>query len=285
MGIANSILVVSENQEDISGIHSKLVPLRDVDSIISATLTNAVEACRKYIPDAVIVFVAGNDERLFDICKGIRQDQLLKNTPIMIILDVYDSEFLISSFDAGINDYLIKPAKDTDILMKVIWLLQRSEFARELERKDNLLKEMNIVDANTGVYTPDSVSRVVLNEVNLATKYKYSLSLMVTSLDDNGKNRVNDATFAMILKRSTRNSDIICNTGNGRFYIILPRTAENGVSVVYKKIKSNLGGDFTLVAGAVEAYSDVTAEKIISSAENAYTQASSGQEKFVVIKD
>ena len=66
---------------------SKLMLLRDIDSIISTTINKALEFCRKYIPDTVIVFTHTNETRLFEICKAVRLDPLLKNIPIILIFD------------------------------------------------------------------------------------------------------------------------------------------------------------------------------------------------------
>lgn len=131
----NSILVVSDKQKDILEFRSKLMLLRDIDSIICTTTNKALEVCRKYIPDTLIVFTHTKETRLFEICKAIRFDPLLKNIPIIFIFDKYDEEFILSSFDAGINDYLILPVNNTEVLMRSIWSLQKSELTRELEKK------------------------------------------------------------------------------------------------------------------------------------------------------
>lgn len=283
MSTANSILVISDKDEDILKFRSKLVLLRDIDSIIGTTVDKAVEFCRKYIPDTVIAFVHDKNESLFEICKAIRLDSVLKNTPIIFIFDLFDEEFILSSFDAGISDYVVLPARESDILMRVIWCLQKSETARELEKKEMLLNDLGITDKTTGAYTSEFISKVFTNEINIAKKYKYPLVLMAVCVDIKHKNKINDSYLAGVVKKSIRNSDALGIPGEGKFYLILPKTRVKGACSVYDRIIKNLGTDLSVSAGICEYTIGMDYELISSFALDALNEAMSRGGNRVIV--
>lgn len=285
MGTASSILVISNRQEDILNFRSKLVLLRDIDSIIGSTIDKAVESCRKYIPDTVIVFVEKKDEKLFEICKAIRLDSILKNTPIIFIFNSYNEELLLSSFDAGISDYVIFPARETEILIKVIWCLKKSEMARDLDKKEALLRDLGVMDKGTGAYTPEFISRVFTNEINTAKKYRFPVVLMAISLDLKHKNKINDNYLASVIKKSIRNSDAFGVPENGKFYLILPKTGVKGACTVYERISKNLSKDLSISAGLCESFKGMTYEVLGELSLDALNEALSRGGNRIIVSD
>jgi len=282
MALTNSILVISDKQEDITKFRSKIILLREIDTVIESNFEKAVESCRKYIPDAVIMFVQDKNENLFEICKKIRKDPVLKITPILLIFNFFDEQYVLSCFDSGMSDYIVLPAKDSEILMKVIWNLQKNELARELEKKEILLSNLGVIDKRSEAYTSEFIPKVFANEINTARKYKYPVVLMAICLDDNtdkNKNRF----LASIIKKSIRTSDILGIAGAGKFYIFMPRTDEKGGYTVYNRIKESYTNEFPLSAGICESKGDMDFEYLSSCASNALNDAiSRGGNRIIV---
>lgn len=282
MALTNSILVISDEQEDIVKFRSKLILLRDIDTVIDSNMEKAVESCHKYMPDTVIIFVNKKGEDLFTICKGIRKDPVLKVTPIFLIFNFFDEEYILSCFDSGMSDYIVMPAHDSEILMKVIWNLQKSEIARELEKKEILLSDLGAIDRKNEAYTFEFISKVFTNEINTAKKYKYPVTLMAICLDNNADKNKN-SLLASIVKKSIRNTDILGIAGAGKFYIFMPRTKEQGGCTVYNRVKKHFKNDNTLSAGICESKGDMDFESLSSCASSALNDAiSRGGNKVIV---
>lgn len=284
MGISNSILIVSKSEEEINAFRSKLNLLRDVDTILGADYENALELSKKYVPDTIIVFVDEEDKTPIEICKAVRFDSVLKNTPVMFVLKKFDQDYLLSGFDVGINDYICLPAHDADILMRIIWCLQKNETSRDIEKKETLLADLGVIDKVTSFYMPNYTFKVFENEILSAHKYKYPVALMALAPDKACHEKLSTTLLANILKKSTRNTDIVGMVEGGRFYIILPKTKAKGVCTVYERIKNNLGDNYSISIGACEVTEGMLFEEAGMAAEKALNDALD-MENSIVIAD
>jgi DNA-binding response OmpR family regulator len=285
MALTNSILVISDNQENIANFRSKLILLRDIDNVIGAKIENAVESCKKYMPDAIIIFVHEKSSSYLDVCTTIRKDSVLKTTPILIIFSFFDEQYNLSCFDAGMSDYIILPAPDSEILMKVIWNLQKSEMAREIEKKRILLSDLGVMDRKNEAYTSEFLSKVFSNEINTAKIYKYSVVLAAICLDSNADKSKNDL-LASIIKKSIRNTDILGIAGAGKYYIFMPRTEEKGGYAVYNRIKKYFKNNFSLSAGVCETKGSMDFESLSSCASSALNEAiSRGGNRLIIFNN
>jgi|GEM_PF-2914819 len=282
MALTNSILVISDKQEDIVKFRSKILLLREIDTVIESNTDKAIESCRKHVPDAVIIFVHDKNDNLVDICKKIRKDPVVKITPILLVFNFFDEQYMLSCFDAGMSDYIVLPARDSEILMKVIWNLQKSEMAREIEKKEILLSDLGAIDRKNEAYTFEFIPKIFTNEINTARKYKYPIVLMAICLDDNTDKSKNNF-LASIIKKSIRTSDIMGIAGAGKFYIFMPRTEEKGGYAVYNRIKKHYKNEFSLSAGICESKGDMDFEYLSSCASNALNDAiSRGGNRIIV---
>lgn len=273
MATTNCLLVVSDVESDILEFRSKLVLLRNIDSIVNTTTNNAVEFCRKYYPDTVIAFAHTKNQRLFEMCKALRHDPVLKNTPIIFIFDKFEEELLLPSLDAGISDYIILPATNLEILTRVIICLQKNETTRELEKKETLLRDLGVIDDKLGMYSPQFISKAFSNEIIMAEKYKKSLVLMAVSLDAGHRNSINENYLASVIKKSIRGSDVVGLPEEGRLYVLLHKTNINGAHIVYEKIKKNLGNNISISAGICESFEGMTYVALSKSASHALNEA------------
>lgn len=279
MATSQSILVISDLKEEIAAFHSKLLPLRSVDNVISAGLANTIESAKKYMPDVIIIFDREERKEVIDVCVELKSSVDTANTPIMLIMDQYSEEFLVAAFDAGISDYIVKPLNETEILTRVIWCLQKNEILRQLEKKELVLSQLGVIEQDGGIYTPKFISKIFENEINLANKYKYPLALMALNFENS------DMEFKNIIKNSTRSSDIICGFDKNKYYIILSKTNEKGVEVVFRRLRESLPPDVAIKAGACIELENISYERITNSAIRALDRASKDEgDRVVIIK-
>jgi len=285
MNTTSNILVVSEKQEDIANFRSKSALLRNVDSIISASPDKAIDSCKKNVPDTIIFFATvEKNDKLLKICKLIRADIILKNIPILFIFNRFDQESILSSFDVGINDFLVLPASSSEVLMRVIWCLQKNEMTCELEKKESLLKDLGVINRYMEAYTSEFILQVFSNEIKTARKYKYSIVFMAIS-PDSKYGEISYDYFAKILKKSTRTGDVLGIPKEGTFYILLPKTGINGAYAVYERIKKNIGINYSFSAGISELIAEMNYEGLKDLAENALDEAVSKGGNVVVVAD
>ncbi|HET7637695.1 MAG TPA: response regulator [Ktedonobacteraceae bacterium] len=73
------------------------------------SLMEARQHLTEYIPDIVICEVLLGQESGLELCRFIRNTPLLRHLPIMLLTTLTTLQDKIAGFDAGADDYVIKP--------------------------------------------------------------------------------------------------------------------------------------------------------------------------------
>jgi DNA-binding response OmpR family regulator len=84
----------------------------------------AREYLRAYVPDIVISEVVLGQESGLELCRFIRNTSSIRHIPIMLLTSMTTLQDKIAGFDAGADDYVIKPF-DARHFMARIRLLAR----------------------------------------------------------------------------------------------------------------------------------------------------------------
>lgn len=80
---------------------------------------DAVQAARDYAPDCAVVDVTMPDMSGLEVCRALRGDARTAGLPIMLLTGRGQWLDVASGFDAGADDYLVKPFKARDLLARV----------------------------------------------------------------------------------------------------------------------------------------------------------------------
>ena len=96
----------------------------DVHLYHAQSLMQARQHLVEYIPDIVICEVKIGNENGFELCRFIRSTPTLHHLPIMLLTSLTTLQDKIAGFNAGADDYVVKPY-DARHLMARIRLLAR----------------------------------------------------------------------------------------------------------------------------------------------------------------
>ena len=99
----------------------------------AASLAEARLSLELHCPDVLICEVLLGQENGLDLCRSVRRTPSLRQLPIMLLTSLTTLQDKIAGFDAGADDYVVKPF-DTRHLMARIRLLAR---IKRLEQRDN----------------------------------------------------------------------------------------------------------------------------------------------------
>src|ERR1700719_1515381 len=69
----------------------------------------AIELCRQVRPDLILLDIMLPDSDGLDICKGIRSDSELAQTPVIFLTARASETDRIVGLELGANDYMVKP--------------------------------------------------------------------------------------------------------------------------------------------------------------------------------
>jgi DNA-binding response OmpR family regulator len=95
-----------------------------------ASVTEAIEILKTSVPDILISEVNMGQENGLDLCRYVRGKTMLHYLPIMLLTSLTTTQDKIAGFNAGADDYVVKPF-DAHHLQARIRLLSR---IKRLER-------------------------------------------------------------------------------------------------------------------------------------------------------
>ena len=280
MSFNNIIAIIGDKFDAINIISSKLVLLRDLDKIVDTNLENAVEFLCQTMPNVIVLHSKVDDEDSLKAIGDIKGNELLRNIPILLYSEECTKEFLIDAFDLGISDIIKAPVADWELLIRVIWCIQKNEITINTDSRNSFLTNLGIIEDKTGFYTEEYADQYLNSEIDSAIKYKNPACLMLVGPDDKFFAQ-KSALLNGIIKKSVRLNDSVGIRKDGKYYIYLPKTKLNGAYAVFERINNNLGFDFNVNA-AVSEINDKNFNEVKEILENTYI-ATKGQTNTLLV--
>lgn len=200
----NEILVI----EDDDLVRQGIIDLLELKGWKAVSAVNCSEAFTKIRKEAYMLYVL--DMKLPDgngimLCKEIRR---YTDSPILF-LSAYDSEeFIVEGFEAGANDYVIKPFRTFEFIARIKALLRKSEVkekkkenrgfrsgAYELNLENQILRKRGVRLELTR--TEYQIVRCLLaNAPNLVTRGR-----ILETIWDTNENYIDDNTLSVHMNR------------------------------------------------------------------------------------
>lgn len=252
MADVNTVVIVSDKQELINLVSSKLVLLRNLDKVKSCSIEEAQNMFDGFNPNVLILHCDNNNMRALSLIKRLKSQEIYKNLPILLINENCSREVVIEAFDSGISDVLFMPVIDYELLIRVIWCLQKNELNLCIESRTQFLTNLGIVQSDTGVYTQKYCDDFLKNEISQSKKYSQKACILLIAPDKKYPNYKNPKEFIATIKKSIRINDSVIIKDVDQFYIYLQKTKLNGAYSVFERINNNLGIDCGANAGVVE---------------------------------
>jgi len=85
----------------------------------SQTGLGAIDLCRRARPDLILLDIMLPDSDGLDICKGIRKDPELAQTPIIFLTARASETDRIVGLELGANDYIVKPFFIREVIARI----------------------------------------------------------------------------------------------------------------------------------------------------------------------
>jgi len=252
MSFNNIIAIIGDKFDAINLISSKLVLLRDLDKIVDTNLENATGFLNQTMPNVIIIHAKGDNKDALNAVRDIKQTELLKNIPILLYSEDCTKEFLIDAFDYGITDIIKAPIADWELLIRVIWCIQKNEININTDIKNEFLTKLQIIQDKTGFYTEEYAEQFLDAEIESAVKYKNKSCLMLVGPDNRFPAFKSINSLNGIIKKSIRLNDSVGIRKDNKYYIYLPKTKLNGAYAVFERINNNLGLDININATVSE---------------------------------
>jgi diguanylate cyclase (GGDEF)-like protein len=184
----------------------------------------------------------------YDVCRKIRERFSLYELPVILLTAKNQSKDIMTAFEVGANDYLLKPLDQTELFVRMGTQLALRQAVRDAMTNSLLANTDQLTGLNSRRFFINSGSR----EFETAKKRNEQLSAIMLDVDD-FKN-INDdyghekgdlvlARLSAIITDNIRGIDIPGRFGGDEFLIILPGTDSNGARTVAEKIRAIAAAD------------------------------------------
>lgn len=119
---AKKLLLVSNDINSVKSIKYNLLK-KEINNIdIVCTGTQALQRFKSKQPTLVLLDFSLPDMNGIEVCKEIRKTS---SVPIFLLSSKTETEAILTSYEAGINDYIIKPFNETILASKIYANLKR----------------------------------------------------------------------------------------------------------------------------------------------------------------
>ena len=213
----------------------------------------ALAAVRSQRVDLVLLDLPADDAVATDFANILRGVAPAAYLPVIIMADSAADRQRCRFLNAGADDVVCLKTSPSELVARVGAMLRvkqlhdelalsRAELAEALRRERKLMAKLRRDNANlqtlvttdplTHVENRRSFQDILAHEFSVARRYNHPLSLL--ALDVDHFKMVNDChghpsgdyvlkEFAVILKRTVRDSDVVARTGGEEFAILLPK--------------------------------------------------------------
>ena len=254
---------------DDSPIYRKLVeqslPQECYVVLFAKNGREALDLFAEHQPAVVITDWSMPDIGGLELCRRIRRDFQGLHSHLILLTSNSNKEQVVEGLAAGADDYLTKPFHPGELAARIQVGHRIVELHREIQAKNRLLEEMALTDALTGLPNRRAVDVWASRELSAAGRHDFAFWVVMADLDLFKK--VNDTyghdagdtvlkTFAEILKRHTRQSDICARLGGEEFLVMITHSDRTGMEIAVERIREQFEdteftfGNSTLAATA-----------------------------------
>ena len=155
------MLLADDNADMRAYVRELLTPAYAVEAVADGE--QALAAARRQRPDLILTDVMMPRLDGFGLLAAIRQDESLRSVPVVILSARAGEEARIEGFDAGADDYLVKPFSARELIARVGALLELGNMRREAEHALRLRTaqfQTLLNEAPLGVYLVDAEFRI-----------------------------------------------------------------------------------------------------------------------------
>jgi diguanylate cyclase (GGDEF)-like protein len=196
-----------------------------------------------------------------ELCKSLRRTNEGRGMYILILTGREDEDRVVEAFDAGADEYVVKPFNPKVLLARVRAGQRMVELREQVERdalaRNQQVAEMAVLNrkletaAMTDVLTRLPNRRFAIRkldeELTAARAARTPLSVMMIDIDhfkivnDRWGHDMGDLVLretASVLRATTRKGDVVCRLGGEEFLVISPRSVVRECAKAAERIRS-----------------------------------------------
>ena len=254
-----TILIVDDSPVNLKIVRKLLGD--EYESIVADNGREGIQLAREKSPDLILLDILMPDMDGLAVCRQLKSQPETAGIPVIFITVVSGAKEVVKGFEAGGQDYIIKPFSSQELLARIRTHLELKasrealrSYARELETKNQELNELvtelgivAITDYLTNLPNRRYILQRISDEIGRMKRTRSEMALLLADIDDfkyvndNFGHNCGDTVLkalATTMRSCTREQDIIARWGGDEFLLLLTDTDVAGAWTVAQKIAS-----------------------------------------------
>jgi diguanylate cyclase (GGDEF)-like protein len=242
----NTRVLIVDDDEAVRNTMNEYIQTAGYNSEAVSCAEEALETIKKVefqviITDIILPAMGG-----LELTKSIKE---ANDTDVIVMTGYGDDYSYEEAINVGASDFVIKPVRLEELLLRLKRVLKERELTKERVRMMEKLQRLAVTDGLTKLYNSRSFYSQLETEVDRFNRYKHPLALLLLDLDhfkeynDNYGHLEGDKVlvrFSQIIKSCLRANDSAYRYGGEEFTVILPETAGAEARTVAQRIRSAL---------------------------------------------
>ena len=296
-----TILVVDDMTTTLLLLHDLLKDTYEVKIAKSGTKALEILESPNDI-DLILLDIEMPDINGYDVCKRIKNNETIKNIPIIFITGRTSQEDEEYGLNLGAIDYITKPFNNAIVKLRIKNYLN-------LKIKNDMLEKLSMYDGLTNIRNRRFFDETFEKTFNEIKRDKKSLAVLMIDIDffkpynDNYGHGQGDETLRKVAKALEktikRASDFVARYGGEEFVILLKDINKDGVEAVANNLLNAVRElkithefskieNYVTVSIGVSYYnssSDITKlELLLKADETLYNVKNSGRNNFAILE-
>ncbi|AXX92693.1 diguanylate cyclase response regulator [Malaciobacter molluscorum LMG 25693] len=230
------ILVIDDNSLNIEILVDLLGDEYDVFGALDAAMS--FEIIEENLPDLILLDIVMPDINGFELCQKLKLDKKTKNIPIIFITAKTDEDSIEKAFEVGGIDYVTKPFKPKELLvrvktqLKIKDLISNLEYISSYDTMTNTLNRRKFFEEGEQLFTTSKNLYAIMIDIDnfkmINDQYGHhigdvvikqtALNIMNKKLKNSFLGRIGGEEFALIGTYKNK-ADIIQNIDEIRIFI------------------------------------------------------------------
>ena len=125
-------ILLIDDDKDMLKVMRKYLKTKNFNILFTDNPSEGLMMARESIPDIIITDADMPEINGFSLCKIIKNEKTLANTPVIIISgEKRDDEDIIEGYEKGADDYLLKPFSFNILFLKIQAVMRRHSAFKE----------------------------------------------------------------------------------------------------------------------------------------------------------
>ncbi|MEO1584780.1 MAG: diguanylate cyclase [Planctomycetota bacterium] len=237
----HKVLIV-DDAHDVHRLLGARLKQESLDLVSAMDGPTALEIARTDPPSLILLDLDMPGMDGFEILRHLKESGETHGIPVIVLSALQSPDDKVTAFDLGAVDYVTKPFDLMELRVRVRSALRMGDLIQMLAQRAH-------IDGLTGLYNRQAFDERWVQVTAENQRHGQSLSIAIFDLDH--FKSINDTyghpagdealrTFARLIQRECRQSDVPCRFGGEEFVLIMPQTETEAAVSVCNRIREEL---------------------------------------------